>query len=63
MRPEYHSLASSLRRHFALIRSPLSNPGSFFETIDIIPGFEVVLGLPAMEERQSGGPLDVVVLI
>ena len=46
---------------FALIGGPFSNPGSFIETIGVVPGFEVVLVLPAMEKRQGGGPLDALV--
>ena len=47
---------------FAFIGGPLSNPGGFLETIDVVPGFEVVLVLPAVEEGQGGGPLDAFVL-
>ena len=47
---------------FALIGGPLSNPGGFLEAFDVVPGFEVVLVLPAVEEGQGGGPLETFVL-
>ena len=49
--------------NFTLVGGPLSNPGSFIETIDAVPGFEVVLVLLAVEKRQGVGPLDAFVLV
>ena len=47
---------------FALIGGPLSNPGSLLELLDVVPGFEVVLVLTAIEDGQCGGTLDAFVL-
>ena len=48
--------------NFAYMGSPLSNPGSLIESIDVVPDFEAVLVLSAVEDGQGGGPLDAFVL-
>ena len=46
-------LAQPLPTLLAAYGSPFSNPGSFIEAFDVVPGLEVVLVLPAVEEGQG----------